>query len=249
MWQAIVAGVALAARSAQEAQRETFSPAAYRLEPRYSVSLIIPALNESQYIDGMLTSARNQTEPVSEIIVVDSSAHDEGTSAVARSHGAMVLPSEPGSISKSRNVGAAAASGDVLLFVDADVVMSPFVVEDLVSSLEGGAILAHPKAATYYDAPGYSTILYPLQALFRPNAQVGGWCIAMGAGDFNAVGGFDEDCQLGTCHEAWELSARVLGMFGPGTVVGVSTPCSTSGRRFKKFGLTGGLGTMVTPVR
>lgn len=54
-----------------------------------------------------------------EVVVVDNCSTDR-TVEVAQRHGATVLAVEPGSVSRARNHGAAAAHGELLAFVDAD---------------------------------------------------------------------------------------------------------------------------------
>lgn len=58
-----------------------------------------------------------------EVIVVDGQSSD-GTAAIARAHGATVLTSEP-MRSRQLNRGAAAASGDWLIFLHADTTLPP----------------------------------------------------------------------------------------------------------------------------
>jgi len=86
-----------------------------------SVSIIIPARNEAAHLPALLTSLaaveypRNQLE----VIVVDHQSTD-GTPAIAEQAGARVLRKSGGTISSVRNLGAASASGDILVFLDAD---------------------------------------------------------------------------------------------------------------------------------
>ena len=79
------------------------------------ISVVIPALNESEYIEGALRSA---SAPGVEIIVADGGSVD-GTAEAARALGAKVVVIPPGRAAQM-NAGAAAATGDALVFLHAD---------------------------------------------------------------------------------------------------------------------------------
>ena len=80
------------------------------------ISVVIPTLNEAATIAGTLGALAGQG--IDEVIVVDASSPD-GTAELARSKGALVLESPRGR-GVQQNRGAAAASGDVLVFLHAD---------------------------------------------------------------------------------------------------------------------------------
>src|SRR4051812_1771887 len=86
------------------------------------ISFIVPAYNEEKYLGATLDSihaaARAIGEPY-EIVVADDASTD-GTAALAESAAARVVHVSHRQISKTRNSGARAATGDVLIFVDAD---------------------------------------------------------------------------------------------------------------------------------
>lgn len=86
------------------------------------ISLVVRALNEGEHIGRLLTSARSQSRPPDQILLVDSGSTDE-TVAVARSHGAEVVHIRPEDFSFGRalNVGCKHATGDVLVFASAHV--------------------------------------------------------------------------------------------------------------------------------
>lgn len=88
------------------------------------VSVVIPTLNEEKLLDRMLgqfTSAL-RSEVGIELVVSDGGSTDD-TLAIARRHGCVVVENAAGekqTISIGRNQGAAAATGDVLVFLNAD---------------------------------------------------------------------------------------------------------------------------------
>ena len=85
------------------------------------VSVIIPTLNESTTIAACLAHLADQGPD--EVIVVDASSPD-GTADLARSGCTLVVGSPPGR-GVQQNRGAAAASGEILLFLHADCRLAP----------------------------------------------------------------------------------------------------------------------------
>lgn len=82
------------------------------------VTVVIPAKNEAPYLPSLLTSLCEQTVKPYEIIVADAGSTDK-TRVIAKSFGARVV--EGGLPGPGRNRGAAVATGDILVFMDADV--------------------------------------------------------------------------------------------------------------------------------
>lgn len=97
--------------------------------PLARISVLIPARNEAENLARLLPSLRDQSFPAHEIIVIDDGSED-GTADRARELGATVLAAEPlpaGWYGKpwACQQGAEAASGDWLLFLDADTELEP----------------------------------------------------------------------------------------------------------------------------
>jgi glycosyltransferase involved in cell wall biosynthesis len=93
------------------------------------VSLIIPALNEAECLGPLL--AELPPETVHELIVVDNGSTD-ATAAVARRAGALVVSEPRRGYGYACAAGVAAATGDVLAFMDGD---GSFVPEELAALL------------------------------------------------------------------------------------------------------------------
>lgn len=101
------------------------------------VSVIIPCYNGEEYIGQTIGSLFDQTRPADEIIVVDDGSEDRSVD-IARSFGesVTVLTKENGGAAKARNCGADHATGDALMFLDADDVLATDVLEQLIAQLE-----------------------------------------------------------------------------------------------------------------
>lgn len=86
------------------------------------VSIVIRSYNEAQHIGKLMLGIAAQTLVPHEVIVVDSGSSDD-TVAIARRHGAKVIPIDKREFTFGRalNVGCAAAAGDILVFASAHV--------------------------------------------------------------------------------------------------------------------------------
>ena len=111
------------------------------------ISIIIPAYNEEKLIGGTLakiaTACRTFDEQVCgyEVIVCDNNSTDR-TAQLARDAGASVVFEPVNQIGRARNCGAAAATGDWLLFIDADSHPSPELFNDMLQVIRRGDCLA-----------------------------------------------------------------------------------------------------------
>lgn len=110
-----------------------------------SISVIIPAYNEEKYLADTLNSIYRAKEFLlakgtvsTEVIVVDNDSVDS-TNDVALSFGATVLKEPKHNVARVRNRGASFASGNLLVFIDADTI----VPEDLLWRIN--EVMANPS--------------------------------------------------------------------------------------------------------
>lgn len=114
-------------------------------------SVIVPARDEAEAIGRLLDSLAAQTRPPGQIIVIDDQSSD-ATAAIARAHPGVTVvvgePLAPGWTGKSWacHQGVAVAMGDVFVFVDADVVLAPTALAELLAEHRrvGGLLSVQP---------------------------------------------------------------------------------------------------------
>jgi glycosyltransferase involved in cell wall biosynthesis len=107
-----------------------------------TVSVVIPVRNAAVDLASALSALANSRVPPSEIIVVDDGSTDD-SGEVARKHGAVVIRNAVSAgPAAARNLGATLASGDILLFIDADVCVQPRTIERILDNFENDLALA-----------------------------------------------------------------------------------------------------------
>lgn len=125
--------------------------------PAPYVSVIIPAMNEAGTIGKVIAGARGVHPRCEVIVVVNGSA--DNTAEIARSLGAHVLFFEqPLGHDVGRSVGAEAARGEVLLFIDGDFVIPASQLRPFVAAIRQGADVA----LNDYSGPVRSELPHPV---------------------------------------------------------------------------------------
>lgn len=111
------------------------------------ISVIVPAFNEQKLIAETLRRIRAACAAFqrvgweSELVVCDNNSTDR-TAELAREAGALVVFEPVNQIGRARNCGAAAATGDWLIFVDADSHPSEALFADVAETIQTGGFLA-----------------------------------------------------------------------------------------------------------
>jgi glycosyltransferase involved in cell wall biosynthesis len=159
------------------------------------LSIVVPAFNEERDLPSLLRSLEPLIgDPSVEVLVVDNGSRD-ATAQVAGSFGARAVSIERISVGAARNVGARAASGRVLAFLDADVVVSESWARAMLA-LAGDEQWEGEITGDVCDVSPTPSWLE--RHWFRAIYQSGGrnylnsGNLAMARGDFVAAGGFDE---------------------------------------------------------
>lgn len=182
------------------------------------VSIIIPCYNDGKYLPEAVASARAQTHPSIEIIVVDDHSTDPETLTIyerLRGEGVQVLrtPSGKKGPSAARNTGIAAAGGDYILPLDADDAIAPAYAGKAVAVMEAdpaiGICYCH---ARHFGLKSGSSKLppYSFEELLCGNMI---FATAMfRKADWARAGGYDESLTLGFEDYAFWLRLADLGV-------------------------------------
>ena len=166
-----------------------------------TVSVIVPCYNAEPFVAETVRSALEQTRPPDEVLIVDDGSTD-GSVEVVRQFGDRVrlLTGRNGGASPTRNKGLDHATGDALLFLDADDVLGPTALEALTDVLRPGTIAACPWYRLDYE--GGAWVRKPRSCAPRPPGRdaLAGWLSAWyhppcsvlwSRGAFDVVGRWD----------------------------------------------------------
>ncbi len=159
------------------------------------LSFIIPAHNEERLIAQTIRSLHDAATAIGEpyeIIVADDASTDV-TASIAAAGGARVVSVSFRQISAARNAGAAAAQGDMLVFVDADTRVTAAVVGAAVRAMREGAVGGGSRARFEGRVPFYGRIMaWAWLEIIQPLTRVAAGCfIFCTRSSFEAAGGFD----------------------------------------------------------
>lgn len=197
------------------------------------LSIIIPTLNEEKHLPALLESIKKQNFKDYEVIVADYNSKDK-TREIAKKYGCRVIYG--GLPAKARNKGAKVAKGDLLLFLDADVVLPEEIFKKALREFKKRKL----KIATFFLFPSekdklstfFFSFFYNLPIFFfekiLPHAAM---AILIERKLFKKLGGFDEKVKLAEDHDLARRAGK-LGKYG----ILKSSKVYVSDRRFKKEG-------------
>lgn len=188
-----------------------------------SVSVIIPVYNRSEELSECLSSLKSIDYPRErlEIIVVDDASQDQ-SAAVARRYGVrlFIQPHNQGQ-SAARNIGASAAEGEIIAFIDSDCIADPQWIKELVPYFQDPRIaLVGGYVDTYYREKPLDRYEEACSALNMGSEQVLGQgnqsvfyvptCnMLIRKNDYRQIGGLDESLRVGEDVDlCWRLMAR-----------------------------------------
>jgi glycosyltransferase involved in cell wall biosynthesis len=183
------------------------------------LSVIIPAFNEERFLPQTLDHLRQAAEHAElvpnrdvEIIVVDNASTDR-TAELAAAAGAKVVSVPEHNIGRVRNAGAGAASGNLLVFLDADTLVPRSGLSRIVQVMEEPSCLGGAADTDHQPAR-------PLIRLYLRMWRLVGLSLGMAQGAvqfcrrdaFSAVGGYDESIYMGEDVDFyWRLSKLAKG--------------------------------------
>jgi arabinofuranan 3-O-arabinosyltransferase len=165
------------------------------------VSVVVTTRDVERTVDACLRSIRGQDYQPLELVLVDNASTDR-TVEVAQQHADVVLSAGP-ERSAQRNLGVAVASGEWVLWIDADMLLRPDVVSSALSAAEradAGAV-SIPETTV---GPGFWTACRALErscylddpSLFNPRLLRRDLLLELGGFDESMSGPEDADLRL-----------------------------------------------------
>jgi len=163
------------------------------------ISIIIPAFNEERLLAASLAEIHSAAGVFSdhgwahELIVCDNNSTDR-TAEIARAAGAHVVFEPINQIARARNTGAAAATGDWLLFIDADSHPAPELLEEVAQRIESGRVLGGGVTIRMDNEQWMARMVTALWNLVsRARKLMAGSFIFVEAAAFRGIGGFSHE--------------------------------------------------------
>jgi glycosyltransferase involved in cell wall biosynthesis len=198
-----------------------------------SISIIVVSLNEGKQLRRTVDNLQSVLPPGGELIVVDDGSTDGSTGFLRKKssayRGVRLVRSGKAGLSKARNYGARQAMGEIVVFADAHIQVSPVEwwrpVEKLLANPKIGAVGPAVSAMGEPECVGYGQVLAGPDLLIEwnehhqdvphPVCLLGGCFLAMRAKLFRELGGFDEgmirwgseDAEL--CIRLWLMGYQV----------------------------------------
>jgi glycosyltransferase involved in cell wall biosynthesis len=159
------------------------------------LSVIIPTLNEEPHAGALLSDVMAQTRPPDEVLVVDAGSTDGTVTLVRRFPSVQLLTTKP-PVACGRNLGGRSATGDVLIFLDADVRLPSNFFQGFLEEFEGRQLdVACPLYVPYRSTrsiEGFHALFnFVMKALQGISPSGAGHCIAVRGGLFRESRGFD----------------------------------------------------------
>jgi glycosyltransferase involved in cell wall biosynthesis len=202
-----------------------------------TLSVIVPAFNEERLLPESLHSIRTALQACDEagwqweLIVCDNNSTDR-TAEIAAAAGATVVFEPINQIGRARNAGAARATGDWLLFVDADSFPTRELVADMIAVLSAGDCLAGgSRVRSDVQHRGLQIVLAWWNWMSRTFRWAAGSFVFCDAAVFRQIGGFSNALYAGEEVDLFRRLKRVARRTHRRIVILDDHPLLTSGRK------------------
>lgn len=178
---------------------------------RERLSVVIPTLNEGKYLERTLLRLSKIDDL--EIIVVDANSKDDTVRIGSKL--AKVFSLNKRGIARARNYGAFCASGDIIIFLDADVLVPYDFDKKVLQSFRSDGVVGatcaimpiRPRFAENVFFSAYNLLIRLFLSLNVSRFKFSrGEFIVIRKKDFIAIGGFNEQLP---CMEDHDLSFRL----------------------------------------
>jgi len=218
------------------------------------VSIVVPAFNEERGLAASLRSIRRAAAALagfgwsSEVIVCDNNSTDR-TAAIARAEGADVVFEPVNQISRARNAGADRATGDWLVFIDADSHPTAALFVDMANAVRSGRCIAGGSTVRVDVAQlGPTFIVTVWNAISRVTRWAAGSFVFCEASAFRELGGFSLELYAAEEIELFRRFKRLARRRGRRVVILHRHPLVTSGRKARLYSAREGITFMIRTI-
>ena len=230
----------------------------------FQISVIIPVYNEEKVIGRCLESLACQTLKLKEIIVVDDGSSDKTLQVLSNFQFSIfnfqLLQQRHKGAGAARNAGAAKATGEILVFVDADMRFHPKFLEELTEPIRAGkskGTFSKSEFIGNWDNLwarfwNYQKGIYHPRAIPADYPEIAPVFRAILKTEFERAGGFDENRGY---TDDWSLSEKlgykaaatraVYYHDNPASLTEVFWQAKWAAKRKYKWGILGVLGSLV----
>ena len=211
------------------------------MDSKMKISIVVPAFNEEKLLPATLRSIKAAAAAfhargwATELIVCDNNSTDR-TAELARAEGARVVFEPVNQISRARNTGAGVATGDWLVFVDADSHPSRELFADTADAMTNGPFIGGGVTVRLDE---FSLSLSFFTGLWNFTSRIRKWCagsfIFCEAQAFRSIGGFSAEF---FASEELDLSKRLTACAKPRgqrLVILHRHPLITSARKMRLY--------------
>ena len=181
------------------------------------ISIVIPTYNASGFMPGLLDSIFEQALDDMEVIIVDDCSTDNTVEIAGRYPVRILRMEKNGGPARARNRGVEAAQGDIIFFLDSDVIVLDNAIREVEDYFKNnpsaqcviGICATEPLNKGF--VPKYMAMFEHIHLLGAPDNKVSVFaprCGAIKKEFFLKVGGYDES-YIGADVEDFELARRI----------------------------------------
>jgi glycosyltransferase involved in cell wall biosynthesis len=181
------------------------------------ISIIIPTYNASNFMPNLLDSIFNNKVEDMEVIIVDDCSKDDTLKIVKNYPVKVIELKKNGGPARARNIGVEAARGDIIFFLDSDVIVMDGTVKEVENYFKDnpsaqcviGVCATEPLNKGF--VPTYMAMFEYIHLVDTDDHKVSVFaprCGAIKKDFFRKVGGYDESYK-GADVEDFELARRI----------------------------------------